>query len=307
MRKTIMAVMLCFISIYTITAQEKQKTEPWNFKCYGRVADGVPNAEKLGLKVGIQYYTFHKYTFFEALEMTRALGLHYIEGCGGMKLSDKIKGGFGPGMSQEALDAMNEKLKENEIQIVSSYQWMKGDGNGFEDLCRFAQKTGIMIITDPKRHAEGVGSVDWYEDILKKYPGVKMAFTNHPKPIAYWNPDFTVEDTKGRSEHIGASVDIGHYMRGGFAPLPIVKRYCEIGKMYHFHFRDVSAIGKEGIDVAVGEGKGELKKLIKYLVKNDIHPLIMLEYEKDFDNPMPELIKSVNYINEVCGEIINEK
>ena len=46
------------------------------YNCYGRLADGCPNAEKLGWKVGIQFYSFHKYTFFEGIDLTRALGLH---------------------------------------------------------------------------------------------------------------------------------------------------------------------------------------------------------------------------------------
>lgn len=33
------------------------------YNCYGRLADGCPNAEKLGWKVGMQFYSFHKYTF----------------------------------------------------------------------------------------------------------------------------------------------------------------------------------------------------------------------------------------------------
>ena len=47
------------------------------YHCYGRLADGCPHAEELGWKVGVQFYTFHKYTFFEAIDLTRALGLQY--------------------------------------------------------------------------------------------------------------------------------------------------------------------------------------------------------------------------------------
>ena len=59
------------------------------YNCYGRLADGCPNAEKLGLKVGVQFYTLHKYTFFEGIDLTRALGLHYIEATIGARISNE--------------------------------------------------------------------------------------------------------------------------------------------------------------------------------------------------------------------------
>ena len=34
------------------------RTKPYN--SYGRLADGCPNAEKLGIRVGVQAYTFTK-------------------------------------------------------------------------------------------------------------------------------------------------------------------------------------------------------------------------------------------------------
>ena len=49
------------------------------YKCWGLLTEGCYNAEKLGWKVGVQYHTFNKHTVFEAIELTRALGLHYIE------------------------------------------------------------------------------------------------------------------------------------------------------------------------------------------------------------------------------------
>lgn len=60
------------------------------YHCYGRLADGCPHAEELGWKVGVQFYTFHKYTFFEAIDLTRALGLHYIEATIGHGFARKV-------------------------------------------------------------------------------------------------------------------------------------------------------------------------------------------------------------------------
>ena len=136
---------------------------------------------------------------------------------------------------------------------------------------------------------------------------LRSIFTNHPKAASYWNPDFTVEDTESYSELIGASVDFGHYMRGGFDACDIARRYMDIGKMYHFHLRDVSEIGPHGLDVPLGAGQGRMSELFQLLADREVKPLMMMEYEHDFDNPMPYLIESVNYINRLCGKIIEEQ
>lgn len=277
------------------------------YNCYGRLADGCPNAEKLGWKVGMQFYSFHKYTFFEGIDLTRALGLHYIEATIGARISPETTQGIYAGMPQEWMDRIKQKLASSGVKCESIYYWMDGSGKGFEDVAKFCKEMGWMIVTDPRRENNGGKPVSFYEDILNKY-GVKMVFTNHPKAASYWNPDFTVEDTKNYGPCIGASVDIGHYMRGGFDTYEIAKRYIdETGKLYHFHMRDVSERGPHGLDVPCGAGKGRLSEIFQALSDNDVKPLMMLEYEHDFDNPMPYLIQSVNYIDKICGEIIKAK
>lgn len=273
------------------------------YNCYGRLADGCPNAEKLGWKVGVQFYSFHKYTFFEGIALTRALGLHYIEATIGARITNDSDQKIYAGMSKEWMDRIKRKLAENGVECKSIYYWMNGSGEGFEDVVKFAKEMGWMIVTDPKRADKGGKPVSFYEDILNKY-GVKMVFTNHPKGAAYWNPDFTIADTKDYGENIGASIDIGHYMRGGFDTYEIAQRYINIGKMYHFHMRDVSERDPHGLDVPCGTGKARLGEIFQAMNDAKVKPLMMLEYEHDFDNPLPYLIQSVNYINEECGKLI---
>ncbi len=281
------------------------RTKPYN--SYGRLADGCPNAEKLGIRVGVQAYTFTKYSFFEAIDLTKALGLKYIEASTGLRVSPDSNVRIGMGLSQEWKDAIKQRLAESGVKCVSIYAGMDGSGNNFEELVKFCKEMGFTtIVTDPKRAVNGGKDVSFYEDILNEY-GMTMVFTNHPREAAYWNPDFTIEDVTGRSKAIGASVDFGHYMRGGFDPCEVTKRCADIGKMYHFHIRDVSEIGPHGLDVPCGDGAGRLDEVFQLLFDRSIKPLMMIEYEHDFDNPLPYLIKTVNWINDKCGQMIAAK
>ena len=49
------------------------------------LANGAPNAEKLGWRLGCQAWSFKQFTFFEAIDKTASLGLHYIEAGPGQK------------------------------------------------------------------------------------------------------------------------------------------------------------------------------------------------------------------------------
>lgn len=306
---------ICLTMVATAMTAIAQSAENLNlnrvvqppYNSYGRLADGCPNAELLGWKVGVQFYTFNKYTFFEGIDLTRALGLHYIEANMGARITADSDQRISANMPQEWKDRIRRKLVESGVECLSFYCGMNGSGEGFEDIVKFASEMGWMIVTDPKRADNGGKPVSFYEEILDKY-GVKMVFTNHPKDggAAYWNPDFTVADTQGYGESIGASIDIGHYMRGGFDTYEITRRYLDIGKLYHFHMRDVSERGPHGLDVPCGTGQARVEEIFNALNDENAKPLIMLEYEHDFDNPLPYLIQSVNYINQLCGGIIRK-
>jgi sugar phosphate isomerase/epimerase len=134
---------------------------------------------------------------------------------------------------------------------------------------------------------------------------VKLVLTNHPKPsAAYSDPDWIVEDCRDRSEWVGASCDPGHFMRGGFAPKDAVEKYIKIGRMYHFHIRDVDKIAPDGVDVPMGEGVADIPGILELLLEHKLKPLFQIEYERDFDNPMAQVIPSVKYFNDLCGKLL---
>ncbi|MGN1263521.1 MAG: DUF1080 domain-containing protein, partial [Prevotella sp.] len=80
------------------------------YNSYGRLSYGTPTADSLGWKVGVQAYDFKRVmTFFEASDMTAAIGLKHIEGVG-MQLAPDTKETFGPDMSEEWKNRVRQKL-----------------------------------------------------------------------------------------------------------------------------------------------------------------------------------------------------
>ena len=62
----------------------------------GRLTPALRAQEKLGWRLGVEAYTFHKYTFFEAIDKTAELGLPYLGGLSFQKVSDEIPKNLDP-------------------------------------------------------------------------------------------------------------------------------------------------------------------------------------------------------------------
>ncbi len=276
------------------------------YKSYGRLAEGVATADSLGWKVGIQAYSVKKVaTFFEAIDLSAAMGLKYIEGVN-MRISSETDETFGPDMSDKWTEAVKQKLIDSGIECTSYYKRLKGatDPVGTEKTFRFCRQMGLMLVTDPERVSKGNGSMDFYENLAKKY-NVRMVLTNHPREdnSPYWNPDIVLQDLEGRDKLLGASVDVGHFMRDGYAPLDIVEKYVKAGRMYHFHLRDVDGLGANARDIVIGRGVARIDRIFALLRENGVKPVVALEYERDLYNPMIDIIQSINGVEQICKDL----
>lgn len=268
------------------------------------LAAGVPNADKLGWRIGVQSYTFNRVSLFESIDKTASLGLKYLETCPGQRISPEEPHGIYSGTDAKIREMVKAKLQETGVTHTSHYEPITAETavRAFS----FCKDMGLeMLITDPPRIATGPGSIEFYEKVAIDH-GVKLVLTNHPAKdnAAYSDPDWIVDDCKNRSEWVGASCDPGHFMRGGFVPKDAVAKYIKIGRMYHFHLRDVDKLGPDAVDVPMGEGTADIPWIFEELLRNKLKPLFLIEYERDFDNPMAQMIPSVKYINDLCGKLL---
>ena len=78
-------------------------------------------------------------TFFEAIDLTRALGLHYIEATIGHGFARKVHKTSMPDSPLNGGNGIKRKLAESGVKCESIYYWMDGSGKGFEDIVKFAK------------------------------------------------------------------------------------------------------------------------------------------------------------------------
>jgi L-ribulose-5-phosphate 3-epimerase len=260
------------------------------------LAQGAPNAEKIGWHLGVQTYTFHLFSLFEAIDMTASLGLKYIETYVGQRLSkDHPTAQFRANMPANLRTLVKKKLADSGLTLTSHYEV-----GPFREMFEFCKDMGMeMLISDPPEGAYGC-HFDTVDKLCEEY-GIALALTNHPKPAPYWKPDAVLKVCNGRSKRIGASGDIGHWVHEGLNPMECVKNLE--GRILQFHFRDRNKYGRDSHDVPLGMGIADIKGILVELHRKRIKPIFMLEYEYHEENSLPEVAQSVKFFDAVAAEL----
>jgi len=247
----------------------------------------------------MQAYTFHKFTFFEAVDKTHALGLRYIEAFPGQTLSkDKPDLKFDHNMSKETMELVRKKLKGAKIRLVNYGVVALGkDEASARKVFDFAKAMGIeTIVSEPEP-----GTFDTLDKLTKEY-GVNVAIHNHPKPSRYWNPQTVLDAVKGHSDQIGSCADTGHWPRSGVNPLDALKMLK--GRIVSLHFKDLNELNKrDAHDVVWGTGKCDVKAMLTELKRQNFSGVFSIEYEYNWENSMPEIAECIKAFRAMAKEL----
>ncbi len=238
-----------------------------------------------GWLFGAQAYTFRKFSFFEAVEKSAALGLATIEMCPGQKIGGEVAGSTHYGMTAETQQAIKDKLDKHGMRTVA-YGVVNAKGeDGWRKVFEFAKAMGIGTLNIEPPQAE----LDAVDKLCKEYR-IKAAIHNHPKNSRYWDPDTVVEALRGRSDLMGACPDTGHWVRSGLDPLEGLRKLK--GKIISLHLMDV----KDRHDVAFGTGEAPMPKLLAELKRQNFKGVISMEYESTPEKPFVPVKQCVLYM-----------
>jgi len=259
--------------------------------------------ERLGWRLGVTAYTFHKYTLFEAIDKTSQLGLSYLGGLSFQKVSRKIPGNFDAGLGDAELKAIRLKLDSAGVRLLTHfYARIPGDEKGCRRVFEFGRKMGIeTFISEPPPEA-----LDTIERFCDEYD-IELAIHNHgPKQSPhYWHPQRVLKVCKGRSRRIGACADVGYWIRAGVDPIQGVRTLGD--RLLTIQMHDLHERSEAGHDVPWGTGVGQVEKLLREMHRLRIRPALFgLEYSYDWHDSMPEAAQCVKFFNEVSGKLAAE-
>jgi len=265
-----------------------------------KLTPAIRAQEKLGWRLGVEAYTFHKFTLFEAIDKTAQLGLPFMGGLSFQKVSQDIPKNFEPGLSDEELRRIRFKLDQAGVRLLTYYyQEIPGDEEGCRKIFEFGRRIGIeTFMSEPKPE-----SLDTIEKFCDLY-GINVALHNHDQKASphYWNPEGILKACQGRSKRLGACADIGYWMRGGIDPIAGVNLLKD--RLITVQMHDLNELTPMGHDVPWGGGVGRTEEFMKAVHRLGVRPTMWgLEYSYNFLESLPDVAKCAEFFNRVSQDI----
>jgi len=261
-----------------------------------KLTPAIEAQEKLGWRLGIETYTFHKYTLFEAIDKTAQLGLPYMGGLSFQKVSKDITKNFDPQLTEDELKQIRLKLDSAGVRLLTYYiHQIPGDEDGCRRVFEFGRKIGIeTFMSEPSPEA-----LDTIEQFCDDY-NINVAIHNHDRKASplYWHPEGILKVCKNRSKRIGACGDLGYWMRSGIDPIEAVNMLKD--RLITIQMHDLHELSPEGHDVPWGTGAGKTQQFIREIHRLGIKPTMFgLEYSYNWLESMPEIAKCIDFFNKL--------
>ena len=270
-----------------------------------RLTPALRAQEQLGWRLGVEAYTFHKYTFFETIDRSRDLGLAYIGGLNFQKVSDTIPKNLDPSaLTDEEIQQIRYRLDDAGVRLLTYfYQTIPGDEAACRKVFEFGRKLGIeTFLAEPK--LEDLPLID---RMCNEYH-IKVALHNHGPDASpnTWSPEAVLKTCEGLSPMIGACADVGYWMRAGIDPIEGVRTLGQ--RLITIQMHDLDTRAAEGHDVPWGTGVGQTEQLILEMHKLGIKPVMYgLEYSYDWFDSMPEITETFKFFNDLSMKTVGVK
>ncbi len=244
-------------------------------------------------KMGVQSYTLRSTKKLEdVLAKIKELGLKYVE--------------FYPNHMPVSTDAKvlaeyNEKCQAAGIKPMAYGVTPLADPGVARKTFEFAKAVGLYTITSTFNAKQALA----IDKLCEEFPDIHVGIHNHGPTDPFKKPEDVLEVVKDRHKNIGATADLGHYIRSKQDPLEVIEKLKD--RLYGIHFKDfkfVTTDGKEkDQETIVGDANLKVKEVLAALKKVNFQGCISLEYEKDGPNLMAEVKEALDRTAKACKEI----
>ena len=258
----------------------------------------MPNADKLGWRVGFSAYSFRTTTLFDALDKIAATGLHHAELFAWQRFSPaNPEAKPTAGLSKTLQKDLKKKAADSGVKLIGLYSGLDST-DAAKALFAFAAEMEFEFIVSEPTEA----LLDTIEGLTEEY-GVDLALHNHPQPSHYWNPQTGLAALDGRSKRMGFCCDTGHWCRCGLDPVETLKKVASRAKA--FHLKDLDAFGvREAKDVIWGQGKGRVAEILTEVKTLGIEkPYFGIEWERNPDESLETHASSAEFFEKVAGKL----
>lgn len=255
------------------------------------------NDEFGGFTVGIQSYSYRKFTFERALEQIQNLGLRHAE-----FYREHI-----PLTSTDAqMKAAKNLLEKYRITpIAFGVERFTKDHAANRRIFEFARNLGARYLSaDP--------NPDSFDSLDKLVAEFNIAIAIHPhgpagKELHRWySAEVIMEAVRNRHRLIGSCLDTGHLIRSAQDPFnrrldPAAQIRVMGNRNFGLHLKDHD--NKRRTDVVFGRGTLDVPAVLRALREVKFQGYIAIEYEANPENPTADIRACLDVFKESVRKI----
>ncbi|HEV7837789.1 MAG TPA: sugar phosphate isomerase/epimerase [Gemmatimonadaceae bacterium] len=253
----------------------------------GASAPGTASAREL--KLGVASYSLRNFSRAQAIEMTKALGVRFIN----------LKSVHLPYETPPAeITAARHEIEAAGLEIVGggliTFETDTDDGVGkYFDYARAAGMPLIVGTCKPE-------VLPRIEKFVKDYD-IKLAIHNHGPGDVFASPYDALKAVEKMDPRMGLCIDLGHSVRAG---TDVVRAIADAGpRVLDMHAKDLRDLRVAESQCIVGEGKIPIAAIFRQLQAIRYAGFVNLEYEIEPDNPMPGMKQSFAYMRGVVAAL----
>jgi sugar phosphate isomerase/epimerase len=236
-----------------------------------------------GFTVGVQSYSFRQFKLDRALQMTRELGLRYIE-----FYNRHVPLNSTP----EQINAVLRLCRDNQITpIAFGVEGFTKDHDANRRKFEFARALGVRYLSaDP--------TPDSFDSLDRLVADFNIGIAIHPHgPVGmqlhrWYSAEVIMKAVRDRHRLIGSCLDTGHLIRAAQAPfnerLDVPQQIRHMAnRNFGLHLKDHD--NKNRRDVVFGRGALNVLEVLRALREVRFQGYISIEYEANPDNPTPDI------------------
>jgi sugar phosphate isomerase/epimerase len=253
------------------------------------------NARMNGVAIGLQCWTFNRFSVMEAIEKTAQAGGKVIEFYPGQRFSkEQPDAKWDHNASDEMIAQVKAKLTQHGVTAVNyGVVGVPKDEAGVRKILEFARKLGLYAIT-----TESVDALPTLSKLVPEYD-IRVGVHNHPRQdnnpnYKVWDPNYVLSVTKDLDPRIGAAADTGHWIRSGLNPVESLKVLQ--GRIVSLHLKDLNKVGAGAEDVPYGTGVAKIPAILDELKRQDFKGNISIEYETMWENNVPAAAQCIGFV-----------
>ncbi|HJP58570.1 MAG TPA: sugar phosphate isomerase/epimerase, partial [Gemmatimonadaceae bacterium] len=230
-------------------------------------------------KLGVASYSLRNFTREQALEMTRSLGVKYIN----------FKSVHLPyDASPTEFATARSELAAAGLQLVGggTITFENDTDEGVKKYFDYARAAGMPTIVCTCKPSV----LPRIEKFARQYD-IKVAIHNHgPEDENFPSPYDALRSVKGMDPRMGLCIDLGHTVRAGTDPVQAIADARS--RVLDMHAKDLRDFKSADSQCIVGEGEIPIAAIFRQLRAIGYRGYVNLEYEIEPDNPLAGMKQS---------------